>query len=236
MGNNGKLRIIIASLLVTCLLLSLMYDLRCQASASVIRFDNIMAEIQPLSPSYNESYTGNIPLDVTVHLSAKSQTNSSLIPYQEIVCQYQVDNGNWINVTLVGASKQKVFYDPTFQGFWNQIDCNYNGSLQELSNGKHSLNITLTPFLDYSYLVLSNGTLPLVRIGDGYYNALMNSTVDFYVYGNYDTQTTTQNQGVPPFPTILVVIASAVAIAVLAVSLLLVKRHRKTISQKDPNV
>jgi len=151
-----------------------------------------------------------------------------LIPYQEIICQYQVDNGNWINATLVVASNQKVWYDPTFQGFWNQIDCNYNGLLQELSNGRHSLNITLTPSLEYSYLVLSNGTLPLVRIGDGYYNALVNSTVDFYVFGNYDSQKSIPNKEITPFSTTIFVVTGTSIFVIIALSFLLFRRYRKT--------
>jgi hypothetical protein len=201
-------------------------------SQTTNNFKNITAEIQPLSPTFNESHTGEIPLNLTIGYASQTPTNSTLIPYQEIVCQYNVDNGSWNNATLVSASTQKVWYDPTFRGYWNQIDCNYSGLLEELSNGRHSMNITLTPSLQYSCFVLSNGTTPFVRIGNGCYNALANSTVDFYVYGNYDSQASIPNQEKLPLSTTLVIITASATVVAVTLSLLLYRRHRKQATVK----
>jgi hypothetical protein len=186
-----------------------------------------MAEIQPISPTHNESYTGNIPFSVTIHFSARSPTNSSLMPYQDISCQYQLDYGYWNNASLSYASEQKVWYDPTFEGFWNQMDCNYNALLESLSKGKHHLNITFTPNLGYSYLVLSNGSTLIYQEENSQYNALVNSTIDFYVFGNYDNPASVPISQQLSFPITCVIIASTLTIVVIAVSILLFKRHLK---------
>jgi multisubunit Na+/H+ antiporter MnhC subunit len=98
------------------------------------------------------------------------------------------------------------------------------------------MNVTLSPSLMYSYFVLSNGSPLFYHNKNGVYNALVNSTVDFYVYGNYDSQTTTQKQGVPPFPTTLVVTTVSMIAAVIAFSLLLFIRHRKNQVKKGDRV
>jgi hypothetical protein len=192
---------------------------------TAVNFENITAEIQPLSPEYNGSYTGDIPLNLTIGYASQTATNSTVIPYQEIACQYQIDNGSWLNATLVSASKQNVWYDPTFRGFWNQMDCSYNGSLKELSNGKHSMNVTLNPSLMYSYFVLSNGSSLFYHDKNGVYNALVNSTVDFYVFDNFDaTAPNNSAHQSSTFPTIVGIVA--VSITTTAAILLLYRRHQ----------
>ena len=230
---NKKLGLITILLivLINCLLL-IEPQIVAASTPNIVDFKDITAEIQPISPTYNESYTGNIPFNVTIHFSARSPTNSSLIPYQDISCQYQLDNGYWNNASLSYASAQKVWYDPTFKGFWNQIDCNYSALLEGLSNGEHHLNITFTPNLKYSYLVLSNGSTLIYQEGNSQYNALANSTIDFSVFGNYDNPASVSNSQQLSFPITYVILVSTITLVVIALSLLVYRRHRKTASKK----
>jgi len=187
-------------------------------------FTEIIARIQNISPADNGSYIGDAPLNVSIRFSARSYApNSSLIPYKEISCIYQLDNGEWKNASLCYASEQGAWYDPTFQGYWNQLDCNYSAVLQGLANGAHSLNVSLTPDLQYYYRVLSNGSSLFYSVGHYVYDALANSTINFYVSDNYDKPAPTDqtaNMQQEPFPIILAVAVSVAVVAIFAVGVL----------------
>jgi hypothetical protein len=185
-------------------------------------FKDISAEIQNISPADNGSYTGNVPLNISVRFSAQSDApNSSLIPYQDITCIYQLDNGEWRNASLHYASEQRAWYDPTFQGYWNQLDCNYTAVLQGLSNGEHLLDIDLKPDLDYHYRISSNGTNVQKNLHD-------NATITFHVFGDYDEPVpTNQSSDSEPLPTTLVITASGTSLAVVVAGFLVYFKKRK---------
>ena len=111
----------------------------------------INAEIWIISPVDNGSYTGDVPLNISIRFGAFSRVpNASRIPYQKISCLYKIDDGEWKNASLVYASKQGGFWHPTHAAYWNEVRCNYSALLHGLSNGWHILNVTLKPE-DISY-------------------------------------------------------------------------------------
>lgn len=184
-------------------------------------FKNVIAGIQNISPTDNGSYTGDVPLNISVRFSARSDApNSSLLPYQEITCIFQLDNGEWRNASLYSASEQRAWYDPTFQGYWNQLDCNYSAVLQGLSNGAHLLDIDLKPDLDYHYRISSNGTLVQK-------NLLDNATITFYVFGNYDKPVPTDQSMSPSPEIVLIVIIISTVIIVTGLGVLIHFKKRK---------
>ena len=193
-----------------------------ESPEAMFPFSDIIAGIQNFSPADNGSYIGDVPLIISVRFSARSDApNYSLIPYQEISCLYQLDNGEWKNASLYYASEQKAWYDPTFQGYWNQLDCNYSALLTGLSNGEHLLDIDLKPDLEYHYRISSDGT----NVQE---NLLDNATITFYVFGNYNESVPTdQSSNSEPFPTTVVAITSAASLVIASVSLLIYFKRRR---------
>jgi hypothetical protein len=183
-------------------------------------FSEIEAEIQVFSPVDNGSYTGNISLNISIRYYAFSHVpNSSVIPYQNINCLYQVDNSAWKSATLDFASKQEGFWSLVNDGYYNTMDCNYSALLRGLYNGAHSLNITLKPDIGYYYRV-NNDTV--------------NSASRFYVFGNYEQPTST------PQPTFLtsesflgIVVVVALTITLLTILALRKIRKRQNLDKKE---
>ena len=182
----------------------------------------VMGEIQNISPTDNGSYTGGVPLNISVWFSARSDApNSSLIPYRDISCIYQLDNGEWRNASLYYTSEQSAWYDPTFQGYWNQLSCNYSAVLQGMSNGAHLLDIDLKPDSIWEhYRISSNGTNVQNNLHD-------NATITFYVFGDYDQPVLAgQTESVVPEIGFSIVVISAI-ITVTTAALFLRKRRSR---------
>lgn len=201
----------LTAIIVMSFLLSAWFQTAVAQAPSAFSFNQVEAIIQPNCPADNASYTGNVTLNMSVQFSAHSKTaNQSLIPYQNIHCIYQLDNGSWQNATLTYATQQTDWYDFIISSYWSQMQCNYIATPPMLANGWHSLNVSLTPNLQYYYRVLSNGSSPRIRIGNQTYDALANSTINFYVYGNYDNPAPTQtSQTQPEFSLVAIAIVSA---------------------------
>ena len=183
-------------------------------------FNEITAQIQNISPADNESYAGAVPLTISVRFSAFSKTqNADLIPYQKINCIYRLDNGEWKNVSLSEASEQTSFGDPILKGYWNDVYCNYSATLQGLSNGVHLLDINLEPVGERVRLSSNGKNLFAYPDTQNNHSLPSNSSIIFYVSGNEngptptDQPTNTQHE---PFLTIVAVsIAVIVAMSVL---------------------
>ena len=63
-------------------------------------FEDIIAEIRNISPEDNGPYTGDVSLNINIRFYAYSyDPNSSLVPYQDINCIYQLDNSEWKNAS-----------------------------------------------------------------------------------------------------------------------------------------
>jgi hypothetical protein len=175
---------------------------------------DLEVEILVTSPLDNGSYTSEVGLDVSLHFFAWSKApNSSIIPYQDVTSLYQVDNGQLQNAPLYYASSQTCWRDIPNNGYWNEMRCNYTASLQGLSEGRHSLTISLEPSDITYYRVNPAGLAVPPQPSTGY----------FYVHQPTPTaQPTTEPTSVPL--EFLVIIALAAIIATIA-SVLLLKRR-----------
>ncbi len=96
-----------------------------------------------ISPQNNATYTGEVFLNVSIHFYIEDTVNSSIPPYQNISCIYQIDNNNWTGASLDSVSEQGSFWDWIHKIYWNGIDCNYGCLLQNLSSGTHILNVNI---------------------------------------------------------------------------------------------
>jgi len=188
-------------------------------------FDKVVAVIQPVSPDDNMSYVGIISLNLTIHYNVQSGSpNSSLIPYEDIICIYQLDDNDWENASLSYASPQTFWYDPTFQGYWVEMDCNYTAILPELADGSHSLQVNLTPDLNYYYRVLSNGSSVIIRDGIKAYNAIAHAPINFTI-GNTDNIVPSADESGQSSTNVLIVIG--LSGLVVSISLVFFKLKKK---------
>jgi hypothetical protein len=222
----SKLFLTTVIVLISFLLLAGFQTVAAQAPSN-FPFKDVIGCIQPNCPADNASYTGEICLNMSIQFSVQSTANSSLIPYQNIQCIYQLDNKSWQNATLISASPQTAWYDPTFQGYWNQMRCNYIAPLPTLANGWHSLNVSLTPNLQYYCRVLSNGSYVTTLIGNQMYDALANSTINFYVYGNYDNPTPKSTSQSQPESSLVAIAIVSAASAITAGLFFHSKKHKQ---------
>lgn len=221
--NHTTIHILILMLLSTLFVFSTQTTL---AQTSKFPLDEVIAVIQPVSPDDNMTYVGVTPLNLTVHYKVQASSPNASIPYEDITCIYQLDDNDWANASLSCASPQTFWYDPTFQGYWVEIDCNYTATLPELADGTHSLNVKLTPDINYYYRVLSNGSSVIVRIENSFYNALAHEPINFTIVNDDNTVLSTNtvpsnDETGQTFTTVLIVIV-VLGIAI-AISLALIK-------------
>ena len=115
------------------------------ANTNQFSFGDIQAIIQIISPVDNESYEGDVSLNVRVTFQAYSHINSTVMPYRDIICFYRLDSNEWRNATLSAVSEPRIHWSWINQIYTIQIDCDYDASLQFLSNGLHSLSVDVKP-------------------------------------------------------------------------------------------
>lgn len=205
----------ISTVVVILLLASILLGFSCRFAlgTSEFSFNQLEAEIQVTSPPDNGSNMGNVPLNVSIEFYAFSRVpNSSVIPYQNITCLYQIDNEQYQNASIYYASQQGSFTDIPNSGYWNTIQCNYTASLQGLNNGRHSLNIALEPRgITYYRVNTSFDEVP--------------STDYFYVYGNANqpTPTTQPTSSIPEFPVSITGLSAGIA----TIGLVLLLKRKK---------
>jgi hypothetical protein len=148
------------------------------ANTNQFSFGDIQAIIQIISPVDNESYEGDVSLNVRVTFQAYSHINSTVMPYRDIICFYRLDSNEWRNATLSAVSEPRIHWSWINQIYTIQIDCDYDASLQFLSNGLHSLSVDVKP---EDILSFDSRTY---RDNNGVDYHYSNSTVDFYISNN----------------------------------------------------
>jgi hypothetical protein len=191
-------------------------------------FKEIIAEIQNISPADNRSYIGDVPVNISVRYYARSYArNTGLIPYQEISCLYQLDNGEWKNASLIYASEQKALGDPVSRVYWNYLYCNYSAVLEGSSNGEHLLDIDLKPDLDHHIRISSNGTYVFdsLHSQDNQGSLPDNAKVTFYVFGDDKPMSTVQSASREHEPFLTIAAIPIVAVAVAGVLVHFKKRN-----------
>jgi hypothetical protein len=179
-------------------------------------FNQLEAEIQIASPLDNGSYTGNVCLNISIEFYAFSRVaNSSAIPYENVTCSYQLDNEPFLDASIYYASQQGGFTDIPNGGYWNIVRCNYTASLQELSNGWHSLQISLEP-----------GGITYYRVNASI--AEVPPTDYFYVY--QPNPTTKPTSSIPEFPVSIIALSAGIATIALVV---LLKRKKASSTNRQ---
>lgn len=103
----------------------------------------ISAIIRIVSPVDNGSYGENVSLGISVELTEKSISNSTLIPYQDIALIYSLDNGEWKNTSFTGASETRSCLSIANRCYIFYSNSSYSATIQALPNGAHNVSVTI---------------------------------------------------------------------------------------------
>jgi hypothetical protein len=136
-----------------------------------------------------------------------------------------------LRIYIFGKNNTVDSYDPTTDSWTNNFSnasLNYYAAIASVNDRFYVLGGFFLRPTDYS-----RDGLTFNKDHEEYSGANIQYTPQGYglKVGNFDNLSSNPNNIASSFPTILVVISSAVTIAVIAVSLLLVRRYRKTASQ-----
>jgi len=102
---------------------------------------SVHVSIQSPNGSYSES---TLPLIVNATLYFGTDAPSDEVSLQNVTCNYSLDNGEWKNVTSMMVTSYTTQPDINFwSGLLHVINCTYNTTLQDLSEGSHLLNVTV---------------------------------------------------------------------------------------------
>jgi hypothetical protein len=117
------------------------------ADARAIPAYSVHVSIQSPNESYVES---TIPLIVDVTLYYGTDTASDEVSLQNVTCKYSLDDGKWKNITAMTVTSHTTQPDINFwSGLLHVINCTYNTTLQDLSEGSHFLNVTVKSDADH---------------------------------------------------------------------------------------
>jgi parallel beta-helix repeat protein len=109
--------------------------------ASEIPAYSVHVSIQSPNGSYSES---TLPLIVNSTLYIGTDAPPDEVSLQNVTCNYSLDNGEWKNVTSMRVTSHTTQPDINFwSGLLHVINCTYNTTLQDLSEGSHLLNVTV---------------------------------------------------------------------------------------------
>ena len=113
-------------------------------AAYYIHQDNALLTIQ--SPAPNASFEETcIPLIVDVSLIYGTTTILDEFSLENLTCSYSLDNGEWREITSINAKSNISQPDIDYwNGLLHKLNLTCSTTLQGLTDGVHSVNITLT--------------------------------------------------------------------------------------------
>jgi hypothetical protein len=144
-----NLKLVLSIVIVSALLVLPLDVVQCTNSvdATPLFFHEIGAGIQILSPIGNTTYTeSTILLNVTLYLTGTEYWvhESRVIPYQEISCVYNLDNGEWKNASFVSNTESLVWKSFVNELWYTQMECTYTAVLQDLPEGLHFIRVAVS--------------------------------------------------------------------------------------------
>jgi len=131
------------------------------ADARAIPAYSVHVSIQSPNGSCAEA---TIPLivDVTLYFGTNNQYDE--VSLQNVTCKYSLDDGEWKNITAMTVTSHTTQPDINFwSGLLHVINCTYNTTLQDLSEGSHFLNVTVKSDADHqgsSSVYFTVGSIP----------------------------------------------------------------------------
>jgi len=131
------------------------------ADARAIPAYSVYVSIQSPNGSYAES---TIPLIVNATLYFGTNNQYDEVSLQNVTCKYSLDDGEWKNITSMTVTSHTTQPDINFwSGLLHVINCTYNTTLQDLSEGSHFLNVTVKSDADHqgsSSVYFTVGSIP----------------------------------------------------------------------------
>jgi hypothetical protein len=116
-----------------------------QDTSNVINY--IQVSIQ--SPQNNTSYAeSNTLLNGSIEFSVHEENlHSADSLSQEFSANYSLDDGEWKSLPFSSFTSKEEFSDPIIGGYWNTLEGKYSTVLQGLSEGPHSVRVTVNPHI-----------------------------------------------------------------------------------------
>lgn len=101
------------------------------------------------SPQNNTSYAdSNILLNGSIEFSVHEEDlHSADSLSQEFSANYSIDDGEWKSLSFSSFTSKEEFSDPIIGGYWNTLEGKYSAVLQGLSEGPHSIRVTVNPHI-----------------------------------------------------------------------------------------
>jgi hypothetical protein len=161
------------------------------------------------APPYNGNYTStSIPLNVSTHYTTFARSEQIVIPYQSLGCVYQLDDGDWRNLTLYSSSSEvKPFLYG--QGYFQQdVLCKYSTLLEIEQEGTHKVTVKLIPD----------------ELDSWFDDTISRNFTVYFNVRNLPSSSPTTEPSIPEFQSLIVLVV-ALLIAVIAAALF--KSHKK---------
>lgn len=142
MHTKPRLMVVIALVFLTLIALELS-SVSFVNAAYRIHQNHTLISIQ--SPASNGFYVeSSVALVINVNMIYGTTTPIDEFSFQNLTCSYSLDNGEWKNITAVNVTSNKSQPDMNYwYGLLHRLNITYRASMQNLSDGLHSINITL---------------------------------------------------------------------------------------------
>jgi|WetSurMetagenome_2_1015567.scaffolds.fasta_scaffold449333_2 hypothetical protein len=138
------------------------------------------------SPNPNGIYDkSTIPLIVNVSLIYGTTTTLDELSFQNLICRYSLDNGEWINISSINVTSYKSQPDINYwNGLLHKLNFTCGTTLQDLHVGSHSIDFTLTlndswgtyQNTSQTYFTINPQPTPTQTANDTGINYLLNQT------------------------------------------------------------
>jgi len=179
-------------------------------------YDELSSQIIVTAPVRNFTYSeSDIVVNVSLHIGGHEyEPNTHYVPYQNIGCVYSLDGSEWQNMTLVSSAKSELFPSLPNKWWYSNMWLNYTATLHNVSEGSHYLRIDVKPDSIRTRDISSSQDQPLV-----YFNVMPSIP--------QGVEPAQPADATFPAPDLLLILPSALVLAVVAVAALDYRKKRK---------
>ncbi|MCW4018723.1 MAG: hypothetical protein NWF00_08640 [Candidatus Bathyarchaeota archaeon] len=103
--------------------------------------DSVEVSIQSPNGKYINS---SIPLIAKVNFIYGTTSTRDEFSFQNVICSYRLDNGEWKNITVINVTSNASQPDINYwNGLLHKLNVTYSTVLDDLSEGLHVINVTV---------------------------------------------------------------------------------------------
>jgi len=179
-------------------------------------YNELSGQIMVTAPVRNFTYSeSDIVVNVSLHIGGHEyEPNTHYVPYQNISCAYSLDDFEWQEMSLVSVGGHEAFCSLVNPYWYSNTWLNYTATLHNVSEGSHYLRIDVKPDSIRTRDISSSQDQPLV-----YFNVMPSIPQEVEPAQPPDTTS--------PAPDLLLILSSALVLAVVAVAALVYWKKRK---------